>query len=557
MPVATPTVPEHRFHTMLLDAIRHEHDWRERAERNFRYYDGDQWTDAEIKTLQERGQQATVINICRPQVDSLHSIYLQRKTDLKVLGREISDDQDAQVATHLLKQVMDQSGFEFGESQWFRSGCIPGIGWLEICLEPDEMDDSANPEENIYVRHVHFEDIFFDPYARSMDGSDFKWVCRRVWMSTERLKELYPTKSEDVSRVSTTLGDAFNGAERFAQATTADTAAVKYYDGENQRIAVYEMWYKDASRKVHRVVFAYDVFLEGGDDDSMNDDPLECNIIPFVPFIAARSRQGLPLGIIDFTYPLQDSLNKLYSKWQWNMMTRQMIIEDGAADDIDFVRRELAKPDGIIALEVGGLGKIEIPDNINESQHLSNMMLMISQFSQRVSGINDALLGVGGVNARSAEQEASRQIQGAAMQSAILDNMFCSKKRLGRIVLKMIAKHYTMRKVARTVAPNGESQYYQINEAYVDSAGREVKREIKDIMRYDLVIEVAPQFDTVRQNQLQNIAEVAKTGVIPAPIASEIIVQLADLPDKQALLEKMQQYFSQQEALLAQQGTVQ
>lgn len=557
MPVATPTVPEHRFHTMLLDAIRHEHDWRERAERNFRYYDGDQWTDKEIKVLEERGQQATVINICRPQVDSIHSIYLQRKSDLKVLGREITDDQDAQVATHMLKQVLDESGFEFGESQWFRSGVIPGIGWLEVCLEPDEMDDRENPDECILVKCVPFEDIFFDPYARSMDGSDFQWVCRRVWMSTERLKQLYSDKSEDVSRVSTTLGDAFHGPEQHAQATTADTAAVKYYDGENQRIAVYEMWYKDASRKVHRVVFAYDVFLEGGDEDSMNDDPLECNIIPFIPFIAARSRQGLPLGIIDFTYPLQDSLNKLFSKWQWNMMTRQLIVEDGAVEDIDFARRELAKPDGIVELEPGGLGKIQIPDNINESQHLSNMMLMITQFSQRVSGVNDALLGVGGVNARSAEQEASRQIQGAAMQSAILDNMFASKKRLGRILLKMIGTHYTMKRVVRTIAPNGESEYYQLNEPYVDSAGREVKREIKDIMRYDLVLDVVPQFDTVRQNQLQSITEVVKTGAIPPQIAGEIIVQLADLPDKQALLEKLQQYFSQQQALLAQQGTVQ
>jgi hypothetical protein len=96
----------HRFWRMLNESARNQSDFRKRAETSLAYYDGDQWSDEHQKILEDRGQQATVINICRPVIDSLHSMYNERKTDMKVVGREIEDDELAGVLTHMREQLL-------------------------------------------------------------------------------------------------------------------------------------------------------------------------------------------------------------------------------------------------------------------------------------------------------------------------------------------------------------------------------------------------------------------------------------------------------------------
>ena len=47
----------HKFHRWLVNAENFERDWRKRNQRNFDFYDGDQWTADEKETLINRGQQ--------------------------------------------------------------------------------------------------------------------------------------------------------------------------------------------------------------------------------------------------------------------------------------------------------------------------------------------------------------------------------------------------------------------------------------------------------------------------------------------------------------------
>lgn len=544
---------------MLKDSAMHQKEWRSDCETNLSYYDGDQWTADEKQTLNDRGQQATVINVCRPTIDSLHAIYQQRKTDIQVVGREINDDQPAALYTELLKQVFDETSYDYLESQWFRSGGMTGIGWMHVRIN-DRRIPSGDTEPKIDLVQIPFEEIYFDPFFRKMDGSDMRYVIRRVWMDLDQLKTAFPEKAAEINEFTQVFNEEYEEdlQEQYAQANAGGSqhGQLDSYDRRTQRVAVQECWYYDKDRRLRFCMFVHNVFLVGGVDDSDNEDPHGLGVIPYFPFIANRDRHGLPKGILSFIVGIQDSINKLYSKWQWNMMSRQLLYEDGAIDDVDEVRDQLAKPDGVIRVEGGALNanRVQIPKNIEESAHLTNMMQMQLQMAQRVTGINDALMGIGGVNARSALQESSRQIQGSQMQTAMIENMFAAKRRLAWGILMFMGKYYDKPMVVRVIGLNGDVDKYQINEPYQDERGETHMYTMQDALRFDVVLKHVPAFTTVRQNTLTTISELAKAGSIPPPIAAKIALELSDVPDKQRLMKETEQFFQQQAQLASQQA---
>ena len=93
----------HKFHRWLVNTENFERDWRKRNQRNFDFYDGDQWTADEKETLINRGQQPTVLNLIRPTIDMVLSLEVEKRSDLQVVGRNPDDVEIGDILTALLK----------------------------------------------------------------------------------------------------------------------------------------------------------------------------------------------------------------------------------------------------------------------------------------------------------------------------------------------------------------------------------------------------------------------------------------------------------------------
>jgi hypothetical protein len=539
---------------MFVDAQLYQEAWRERNNNNFSYPDGDQWTAAEEEALQARGQQATVLNICRPTLDMVCAMYSQRKSDFQVVGREMSDDELAGVLTELLKQVYDQNDYDYYEGQLFRTGVTGGMGWMQISVKEDELKQSQ-----IHVDHIPWEEVYWDPYFRRPDGSDARYIIRQIWMDRDTVVKRWPTKADALNSHFDAYREDFEGQEYYAQYNTG-SGEFAYYDHRNRRVAINEVWYRDDEGRMRHCIYTSNIFLKGGTEDSQNEMPYrnpdtdeELNAYPLVPYIASRNRKGEPQGVIHWIKPIQDTLNKVYSKWQWNICTRQVVAEEDAVDDPEQVRAEVAKPNGFILTRPGKLGGFQILKNIEESAHLANMMQFLVGMGQRVSGVNDALLGMGGVNARSAEQEASRLLQGAQMQTAMLENLMFSKKRIAHVILRLMGLYYTDERTVRVTQPNGTYEHYLLNQEYEGANGENILYNIENILRYDVVLRPVAAYNSVRQNTMTSIVEAAKSGALPAPIAAKLIIELVDIPDKQRIIQELEQFQKQQEQLAQQQ----
>lgn len=544
-------VVNHRFHRWLAAAERFEQAWRKRNIQNTDFYDGDQWTEEEKAVIESRGQQASTLNIVRPTVDLVLALEADRRIDFQVVPREPSDELVAMILTELLKQVVDQSDFDYWQSEAFRDAVIGGRGWIEVRVEKDERG-----QNQVYCGRVPWEQVYADPFHAASDGSDIRWAIRCVWTDRDWVKKKYPDKAE---LIESTFDDDYRGVEYEAQQATADRAVSPYYDPRNGRVKLCEVWYLDSDRVVRHAVFTDNIFLKGSpDDDSANVNPYKGNVFPLIPVYGFRNRKGEPRGLVEYLVCYQQSLNKINSKYLWNSSANRIVLEEGAVEDAETARDEWNRPDGMVVLAPGGLAKVRTEDHLNENSLLVQYMQFLVGMTQRTSGINDALIGLGGTNERSAQQQQSRISQGTFMQTGLFERLFQARKRVARTCLRLIGHYYDDRRVARVMAPNGTSEFYELNkpEGMTDQNKPVLANEIGDILRYDVVLKPVPAFSVTRQNTMQMFAEVAKSGVLPPNVVGEVLIELSDLPNKQNLIWRMEQGLQAQAQAAADQAAM-
>ena len=567
----TDHFPSHKFARWLRSAQRFEEQWRRSNQQCFEYYDHEQWTEDEKAEIEERGQQPFVLNTIRPTVDMVCAQEVERRNDIQVCGREESDDSKAALLTALLKHVFDTCHFEYYHSQCFKDALIGGRGWLETGVYTDERG-----KEMVKVDQVPWENVYLDPYSRKPDASDARFIIKIKWIDRDILKKLFPSKADEID---STFDDEYKGQEYEAQMESSDRGQEFYYDPKTQRVKLCECWYTVPEKRkvkvlnertgkkeekevfvqaVHFVIFADDIILQGSaEDDKANENPLKVDLYPLVPVYCMKDRQGRPKGIVTDLIDIQDQINKLNSKFLWTVASNRVIMEEGACRDPELFREEMQKPDGLGILNDGGLSKIRTDDKYRDLSYMSNHLNFLLSTEQRISGVNDSMLGLGGTNERSGTMQNTRISQGAAMQTTILENLYFSKQRIAMVILRLIGKFYTDYRVVRITQPNGLTDNFEFNRPVRDEQGNftgEIFNAIEDTLYYDVILKRVPPFNTMRERQLTIFAEVLKSNVIPAPVAAKMMLSLSDMPNKEDLILELENFYQAQEQAQAAQA---
>ena len=371
--------------------------------------------------------------------------------------------------------------------------------------------------------------------------------------------------------INSTFDDDYKGQEYEAQMESSDRGQEFYYDAKTQRVKLCECWYTVPEKRtvkvlnertggkeekkvfvqaVHFVIFADDIILQGSaEDDKANENPLKVDLYPLVPVYCMKDRKGRPKGIVTDLIDIQDQINKLNSKFLWTVASNRVIMEEGACRDPEVFREEMQKPDGLGILNDGGLAKIRTDDKYRDLSYMSNHLNFLLSTEQRISGVNDSMLGLGGTNERSGTMQNTRISQGAAMQTTILENLYFSKQRIAMVILRLIGKFYTDYRIVRITQPNGLTDNYEFNRPIKDEQGNftgEIFNAIEDTLYYDVILKRVPPFNTMRERQLTIFAEVLKSNVIPAPVAAKMMLSLSDMPNKEDLILELENFYQAQ-----------
>lgn len=404
------------------DAEETTNNARKLSERDRDYYDHIQLTAEEKKTLRDRGQPDVIINRIKPKIDYLCGFEASNRTDPKAFPRTPQDEEAAGAATDALRYVKDKADLDPKFAQVWENMLIEGFGGIELVVE-----EGRDGNVEIAAKTWEWDRLFYDPHSRKLDFEDARYVGGYVWMDAEDAKERWPDAAEVIER------------------TINESSFSQTYDDRPR----WKTWISGKTRKRVRIVQMYHlengqwwycIFTKGGKLDSYPVPFVDQDGRSWCPLLLQSTyvnRQNERYGLVRIMVDVQDEINKRRSKALHRLTMRQVVMEEGAVNDVDDARAELAKPDGVIRVNPGF--RFEPLDH-NDQLRGEFELLQESKNEIELLGPNAAMLGKD-KDAPSGRAILANQQSGQTEITLILDRHRHIKKRTYMRVWDLIRQY--------------------------------------------------------------------------------------------------------------------
>ncbi len=507
-----------------------------------RYYHSKQWTDAELATLKRRNQPPTIKNLIRRKIDFLVGLEQRLRRDPKAFPRTPAAEEAAPIATATLRFIQDTTKWQAIASECARDALIRGIGVQHGGVVRDKKS-----KFQIKKRRVRGQDFFYDPRSMEWDFSDGQFLGEAAWMPTEVAKELLPWAAELIDEI----GEVAAGSRAMLPHLFAQERNwTQWFNNKERRIFLVSIWYRYngkwlfdflvGPRSLCPAVPTKRVDPETGMEEII--PPMDC-LSPYInedddtahPYKAWSpyvGEDGTRYGMIRDLKHLQDEVNKRASKALHLLSVRQTKSELGAVDDVDAMKRELAKPDGHIVVKKGFM--FEPLEQTAQVQ--GNLELMQdAKMDINNSGPNPALQGKG-VEQQSGRAILAQQNSGMAELSPVYERMREWKLQTYHHDWSMARKFYTDDRYIRITGNPQAVQHLRINVPVIDQMGNVVgmQNQIAE-MDVDIILDEGPDTVTMREELIEQLSD-------RPDIPSEVLIELSNLPDKDVILQKLQQF---------------
>ncbi len=356
------------------------------------YYNGQQYTAAELATLRKRGQAPVYDNHIRRKIDSVCGLERRTRTDPKAFPRTPREERMAEAATDALRFVADQNRLNQIRSEVFNDILVEGTGAAEVIVQ------QARDGFDVMIKRIPWDRFFADPHSRALDFSDAAYKGIVIWDDAINVKRDYPGKEKAIENTFSTspYGDTYDDRPKYT-----------WFDSKRKRVRVVQLhyqyegewWIATFTRGGFLVDPAVSPYLD-------KDGNSACPIVARSGYIDRENRR---YGHCKDLVPLQDEINKRRSKALHLMSQRQTYGNKRAISDVKRAKTELAKPDGHVEINEAAVygqdfGVIPTGDMVQ------GQVLMLDQAltSMNATGANAAVQG-----------KDERQQSGVALQTRI------------------------------------------------------------------------------------------------------------------------------------------
>lgn len=371
-------------------------DSRKLAERDADYFHEKQWTAEEKAALEKRGQPAVTFNRIKRKVNSLQGLEKQTRKDPKAFPRNPDDEDAARAATDALRFVCEDTRWDDKRSECALELAVQGS--CAVMVGARQTKNGVDPD----IKRIAWDRFYYDPHSCEFDFSDAKFLGVVVWMDLDDAVATYP----DAKDVLTDTWKQSQGSDTYDDKPKWQMWA----DHKRRRVRVCEHYYREGES------WKFCIFTKGGfvvepqDSPYMGEDEKpECPIKAVSLYV---DRDNNRYGEVRTMIGPQDEINKRRSKALHLINQRQVRVSPAVADDPNLVRKELARPDGVI---VGESGDVEIlPTNDMASANLQ--LLQEAKAEIDLLGPNAALAGKN--EAQMSGRAIMAQQQGGMVESA-------------------------------------------------------------------------------------------------------------------------------------------
>ncbi|GAA0236033.1 hypothetical protein LNAOJCKE_0945 [Methylorubrum aminovorans] len=472
-----------------------------------RYYHGAQWTDEERRVLNDRNQPPVTNNRISLKIDGIVGVVERLRQDPKAQARHQAHAAGAEIGTAAVREVLDANAWDSLSSQIAQDLAIDGLGGLERDIETD-----IDGQPNIVLRRVAPETFFYDPRSVKADFSDARYQGVYKWMDLDAAIEMLPEKEADLKAAVDKSPAGSFGLQDWEKL---------WYDTRLKRVKVVEVWYKFRGGWRFALHTGDIVLAEGESPFRDRRGKARCR---YNMASAGVDQDGDRYGFVRNMKSPQDEINHRRSKLLHILNTNQVIYEEGAVDDIEESRRQLARPDGAIKVNPGQ-PRFEIRDLQiqlqGQAQLLQEAKAEIDNF-----GPTPALLG-SGPGSQSGRAQAMQQQAGIAQLGPYFGRYKAWKIDLYRDLWFDIQQFWTDERFIRVSGPN-ELEFLPINQMVMTPEGPRIANAIGEL-DLDMVMDEGPDTVTLNEDTMQVLDSMIQKGLIAGPGALPLVAEVANL----------------------------
>lgn len=528
-----------------LDALN---TWRERAQKEYRYVAGDQYSDEDLAVLQEEGRPDVTFNRLGVYVQMVCGLEIANRQQVTYLARKPgpAPQGNADILNAAADYFSDECAAGVHHGAAFRDLVICGIGCSDT-----EMDYERNPDGMVTVSRRDPLNVWWDFRASQPNLQDrrfcgFIFRADRDWVF-ERWPEV---------RDSLTYTRAFDEAflhenrRQFAPGGRGDDYGSALGDRRTaveppDEVIVCKYQYYVTKTKIKTVTEKGEVYLDPAEWRKLNTQYPELSNLPIVRIPMREYRQAYVCGdtlledeklpvqgdfTIQFLTGLYDEadnswyglVKSLLSPQEWvNKLYNQMLhiinsnskgglyAERDAFENPIQAELDFARPDRILWTRPGAIiqGKIKERAQIPYPAASDKLLQVAMEMFPQVTGINLELLGLAD-RVQAGVLEAQRKQSGVTILGWAFDALRAYRRSQGKLFASFIRDFIADGRLIRLLT-EGQQQYVPL---------------VRDQMasEYDVVVAESPtsvsEKDRVLMLMTQVVPVMAQYGMPPPPL---------------------------------------
>lgn len=485
------------------------------AQEHRKYYHAKQWTDGEIATLKKRKQPIVTDNRVARKIDFLVGVEQRMRRDPKAFPRTPKHENDADSATASVRFVCDMNRWEKTASDVAHDGMVSNCGVVWIGIEAGEVK----------IKQVDVSRFFYDPRSIKADFSDARFMGVHLWLDIDEAVETWPQQEEKLRNM------VNNDSGESALIRADQDQAEQWADFERQRVRVIEFWEKTREGWTY-CFFCGQIELDSGIspylDEKGRPEP------PYHAWTSYVDEKGDRYGIIRNLKSMQDEINHRRSKFLHMINVRQVHVQKGTVDDVDELRRQLSRPDGVI--EHNGewgktIGMVDQSDQVKGQADL----LIEAQSALENLGPNPGLIGKGGgIADQSGRAILAQRDSGMTELSPVFERLRDWKLRCYRAMWNRIRQAWTGERWIRVTDDQRSLKFLGINTMTQDPNGFLVPQNFVAEIDVDIIMDEGPDTVVMKEELLQTMSQLGEAAAGPM---GKIMIELSNVPDKEMLLK--------------------
>lgn len=199
---APDALPPQDWETLLLhhdrfyrDADAHQ-QWAEKAKKCIDYFEGKQWSSADIALLEDEGRPVLTINKIKPLVNLVLGYHINNRTDRKAVPTNDGSGtaEMAETLSHVLRNIGDINRLKYTDTEVYLDGLLGGRGWWETTH--DWYWTNNNFGECRIVADDPFS-VLVDADASDYDpnGPTHNRITQTDWISPDEIETWYGSQA--------------------------------------------------------------------------------------------------------------------------------------------------------------------------------------------------------------------------------------------------------------------------------------------------------------------------------------------------------------------------